>query len=262
VIGFGLGASLNVMSIGLGCRGFSESRILLPMTRRYRIGSRPKRRVRKFFGVMAVSLVVFGGLAGFVLWDMSKNSTTGEVEGEARSVVQKEDLKAAVSKLAASEPFFSFSLPTGWTEVVRRNAPTERSITWHASKNKKTVGHSLKLYIDVIPKDVAVNKLLPVDVAGNVVTYRQISENCKNFTTARKNANLPQPSKWQGVDFTCDLPNFVQNKVGTSAPGEVNAMTIPGPTKGKHKYLFVYTDHHIQPDYQPLYTALKTFQAK
>ncbi|HTE22652.1 MAG TPA: hypothetical protein VK674_06450 [Candidatus Limnocylindria bacterium] len=232
------------------------------MTRRYQIGSRPTRRLRKFFGVVVVSLIAFGGLAGFVLWDMNRSSLNGEVEGEARSVAQKEDVKAAVNQLAADEPFFSFSLPAGWVAVDRRNAPTERSITWHASKSKKTVGHSLKLYIDAIPKDIAVNKLLPVDVAGNTVTYRQISENCKNFTTARKSSTMPQPSKWQGVDFTCDLPNFVQNKVGTAAPGEINAMTITGPTKGKHKYLFVYTDHHNQPDYQVLYTALKTFQAK
>ena len=231
------------------------------MTRRYNIGKRQRRRWRKLFAVLAISLIVFGGLVGFVVWDAKKN-TTGEVEGESRSVAQSEDVKSAASQKSVEEQFFSIDLPEGWYQVERRSTPTENSITWHPNKDAKAVGHWLKLYVDVIPKDLAVNKLLPIDVSGTSLTYRQISENCKNFTTAKKDPHLPQPSKWQGVDFICDLPSFVQNKVGTGTAGEVNATTVTGPDKGKHKYFFVYTDHRNVPDYRVFYDVLKSFQAK
>lgn len=198
---------------------------------------------------------------GFVIWDMNKNQQTGEIEGIARNVQQQEDVKAAVSKTNVSEPYFSMSLPNGWKETERVSNNRERSITWQ-SKIKKEDNRWLKLYVDLIPPDVAINRLLPLDVAGASVNYRQLSDNCKNFTTANKDTKVPQKSKWQNVEFICDLPRFVQNKVGTGTAGALNSTTITGADKGKHKYFFVYTDHNIHPDYQLFYDMLKSFKAK
>lgn len=231
------------------------------MAKGYQIGRRPKQRFKKLFGIMALSVTVFGGILGFIIWDASKNSQSGQIEGSSRSVQQQEDVKAAVSKTNVSEPYFSMELPDGWKEAGRVTTTRERSITWQ-SKIKKEDNRWLKLYIDVIPADTAVNRLLPIDVTGATITYRQLSDNCKNFTTAKKDVKVPQKSKWQDIEFLCDLPNFVQNKVGTGTKGGLNATTITGPEKGKHKYLFVYTDHNIHPDYQLFYDMLESFKAK
>lgn len=231
------------------------------MTRGYQIGRRPKQRFKRLFGVMAVSVTVFAGVLGFVIWDMNKNSQSGEIEGTERSVAQQEDVKAAVSKTNVSEQYFDMELPNGWKEIKRTSTKTERSITWQ-SKVKKEDNRWMTVYIDLIPPNLAVNRLLPLDVQAAKVSYRQLSDNCKNFTTAQKDAKVPVKSKWQGIEFMCDVPNFVQNKVGTGTTGAMNATTVTGPEKGKHKYFFIYTDHNIHPDYQLFYDMLESFKAK
>jgi hypothetical protein len=232
------------------------------MGSKYKVGRTPRHRGRKVIGVMALSLVLFAGGLGFVIFDANKNSDSGEVEGASVSVAQQADVAAANQQVTINDPLFSFDLTKEWKEVERKNTPIERSIMWAPRQNKTAIGHSLKLFVDVIPKDFAINKLLPLDAADNRLSYRQISENCKNYTPEKKDNNLPQPSKWQGVEFMCDLPSFAQNKVGTGSPGAMNTTTVQGETQGKHTYFFVYTDHNDKPDYQILYTALKTFQAK
>jgi hypothetical protein len=231
------------------------------MARGYYIGRRPKHRVRKLIAVMTVSVVIFGGIVGFVIWNMNKSPQSTEIEGIARNVEQQEDVKSAVSKTNINEPYFSMQLPSGWKETERLSNKNERSITWQ-SKIKKEDNRWLKVYVDLIPPDLAINRLLPLDVAGAGVSHRQMSDNCKNFTTAKKDVTEPQKSKWQGVEFLCDLPRFVQNKVGTGTVGALNATTVSGADKGRHKYFFVYTDHNIHPDYPIFYEMLKSFKAK
>jgi hypothetical protein len=232
------------------------------MSRKYRIGYASRHRARKLFVVVCVSLLVCAGIGGFLFWDMSQSGPSGHVEGASQSVEQVADVGSGPT-LNVNEPFFAMQVPANWKEVERRNVPTDRSITWAPRANKTAVGHSLKVYIDTTPKDFAINKLLPLDASTNMLTYRQMSDNCKSFTTpGSKTSNLPQPSKWQGIDFMCDLPSFAQNKVGTGTAGAVNATAVTGPTKGTHRYFFVYTDHNYQPDYQLFYNVLKSFQAK
>lgn len=230
------------------------------MTRKYRVGRNPKNRGRKVFVVMACSMVIIGGLGGFLVWDTQRNSRQEEVMGASRTVTQAGD-KDATEPVNVNEPFFSFSLPPDWKLKERIKSPNEQSITWQATK-KGEDNRWFKIYFDTIPADLPVNRLLPVDIVDNTLSYRQVSDNCANFTTVPNPQNkTPLPSKWQGVDFICDVPNFVQNKVGVNAPGALNAATITGPTKGKHKYFFVYTDHNIQPDYTILYTIVRSFRA-
>ncbi len=232
------------------------------MARKYRAGYKHKRRGRKFLKLMLVVVLIGLVLGGFIYWDMRRNSDSGEVVGAGRSVPQQEDLKAEIEQVVVDEPLFSMKIAAGWKEIERKNVPTERSITWQSTV-KNYENRWLKLYIDVIPPDIAVNRLLPLDVAGDSVSHRQLSENCKNFTRqANDQAPTPQPSKWEGVDFICNLASFNDNVTGTGTEGSVNSTTITGPRQGAHKYFFVYTDRNIQPDYTIFYNALKSFKAK
>lgn len=224
------------------------------MNQKYRLGYRPKRRGRKVVAVVIPVLLILGGLGGFLAWDVLRQETT-VVSGPGRSVPQVLDEQTSLQQTVIDQPLYSLQLPPDWKEVERRNAATEQSITWQAKK-KGEDNRWLKVYVDKVPADLAFNRLLPVDPGGNAISYRQISDNCANFTNPGTNNKIPTASKWQQIPFICDLPNFVQNKVGT------NPIELAGPTKGKHRYVFLYTDHNIQPDYNILYNALKTFKAK
>lgn len=194
------------------------------------------------------------------MWDMRRSNSTQEVAGVSRSVEQAEDA-IVPARLVVNEPLFTLQLPADWKEVERRSDHVEQSVTWQA-KTKDQDNRWLKIYYDVIPRGLDVNRLLPLDVVGSGVQYRQLSENCKNFTTAKSDNKTPQPSRWDNVDFICDLASFNDNRVGTGTAGQLNATKITGARQGEHAYMFVYIDRNIQPDYTIFYDALKSFQAK
>ena len=228
--------------------------------RRYRAGQQRKRKGRGWFKTASISLVILAVLGGVVLWDAQRGMQTGEVIGVSRSVAQKEDTAAITNQLIIDEPFFAMMLAPGWKEIERRNVHNETSITWQ-SKVKNNDNRWLKLYIDVIPPNIAINKLLPIDVVGPTLKHRQLSANCKEFTVSTERNIADKLSKWGDIEFVCDLPNYVQNKTGTGTEGSINSTEVTGSTKGTHKYFFVYTDHNAQPDYTSFYNSLMTFQA-
>lgn len=213
----------------------------------------------KIFVVIFISLLIFAALGAVIYWDL-RRSESEVVSGVSVSVPQEEDL-LDVQRKKIDEPYFSFELPPDWKEVNRHSSEHENFIEWQASK-KNADNRWLKLYVDLIPPDIAVNRLLPIDVSENRLSYRQISDNCKNFTRAEEDSNVPKPSRWHEVDFICDLPAYVQNKVGTGTEGSLNSIKITGPKKGTHRYFFLYTDHNIQPDYSILYDVIESFEAK
>lgn len=231
------------------------------MAYKYRVGYGPRRRSGpKIFVVVLISLIIFGGLGGLLYWDMNRTESEA-VSGVSVTVPQEEDQIAAKQK-TVDEPYFSFNLPPDWKETDRRSTSTENSITWQATK-KKADNRWLKLFIDVIPPDLAVNRLLPIVVSGSKMTHGQMSGNCKEFTLTKENeVHEPVASRWQGIDFLCDVPKWVQNNVGAGTEGSINSITVKGPAKGEHRYMFIYTDHNIQPDYSIFYNVISSFEAK
>jgi hypothetical protein len=72
----------------------------------------------------------------------------------------------------------------------------------------------------------------------------------------------PTPGKWQGVNFICDLPNYLREVAGTGSADGINMVSVTGPAGGKHAYFFTYTDHTVQPDFSIFRTIISSFQAK
>jgi hypothetical protein len=69
-------------------------------------------------------------------------------------------------------------------------------------------------------------------------------------------------AKWSGINFLCDLGNYLRDVVGTSSPEGINSVTLTGNTTGKHTLFFMYTDNTPSPDYSTFINALKSFQLK
>ncbi|HUP26425.1 MAG TPA: hypothetical protein VM124_02125 [Candidatus Limnocylindrales bacterium] len=235
------------------------------MDTRYHYDHKPtRRRRRQALPVIAISLLVLGGIGALVWRDIRKNSDN-EVSGKSKVILQARDDPAA--RLVVNEPFFTMDLPEDWKELKRQNDQTENSITWQSTKNPGA-GRSLKLYVDTIPTTRSVNRLLPVMSQDNMITVGDISENCATFTqggtlNVHDAALLKDaPAKWNKVDFICDLARVNDNEVGTGSIGSVNSVTVIGPAKGAHKYFFFYTEHNIQPNYDILYNAIRSFKAK
>jgi hypothetical protein len=233
------------------------------MSPKYRYDHRVgKHRKRQVLVVLATLVTVFG-LFGFIIAnDLSKNKAH-EQSGPSNNVKQ---VLGDTSRQTINESEFTMELPRDWKETGRKNSRTEHSISWQATK-KNEDNRYLTIYIDIIPTDKAVNRLLPVTAKENGLSHGEVSDKCENFTvggTANAQDAMklkPAPSKFQQVDFICNLERIVDNDVGTGSNNGINTVIVAGP-KGTHKYFFLYTDRNVQPKYSILYDTLDSFKAK
>src|SRR5690606_35983831 len=106
--------------------------------------------------------------------DLQSNQS-GAAEGNTTTIPQVASETLAPFKI--DEPTFIMELPHDWHEIERKSTRQENSITWQATK---TGGDNrwLSVYIDRIPADIAVNRLLPVMPENDQLRFGGLSDNC------------------------------------------------------------------------------------
>jgi hypothetical protein len=160
---------------------------------------------------------------------------------------------------------FTISLPDGWELNGKKNPYYNQVFYEFQSKVKDYENRWLNVYVDVIPQDYAINKLLPISVINNKITPGTVSDDCKSFTGAPKPGSGQTTSQtwkatWEDVTFICNMTGQ-QNQVGTASAADGYNVPITGPLKGTHTYFFVYIDHNVRPDTSILSDAVKSFVA-
>lgn len=226
---------------------------------------RKKRRLKKKWRwAIVVFVVLLLAIGGFIASDIYRNRSQ-TATGEAKVTQLTYDNKGP--KLTINEPTFTLQVPGDWKEVSRMQTTEQNNITWQATKAKED-NRFMTVYIDKIPRSLAINKLLPLEAVGNKLRHGSISDNCVAYTEGGElNANSAlhakdTPAKWEEVTFMCDLPKFADNVVGTSSREGINYVSVTGKEKGKHSYFFTYTDHNIRPDYSIFIDIVSSFEAK
>lgn len=237
----------------------------------YRLG-RPTiiRRPKKLylFEAVAILLLVIGGLFA-AYWFVIKKDNKAVLTNNDTPLISK--VEAADKFTEINEPTFTLRLPGTWKETERNNDARYRSIKWDYQA-KGGIGRWVKVFIDTIPEDYSVTYVLPVSAEGNEIVPEGISDHCSQFTPGARKPDNNSPSSsssseriastWQGVKFLCDGAHPLYQRVGTSSKSGLNSVSVTGPTKGTHRYFFVYDDAYYNPDFTILSTILDSFRAK
>lgn len=237
----------------------------------YRLG-RPARtkRPKKFylFEIIAIVTIVAGALFS-VYWFVIKQEKSAALRNNNTPLTSR--IEVADSFTEINEPTFSMSLPGTWKETERNHNANYRTIKWDYVA-KGGIGRWVRIYIDTIPSDYPVVYLMPVRSDGDKIIPDGASDHCSQFTpgaTKPTELNKPvpgaaekMPSSWQGVNFFCDGVHPLYQRVGTSSKEAINSVSVTGPSKGTHKYFFVYDDAYYNPDYTLFTTILDSFRAK
>lgn len=229
------------------------------MSRPYKINTQRPSRKKHIRNLIAFWIVGLGIIASIVVlfYKYTKGSDL-HVSGPATTVGSVGGLSPASLSNKIDEATYSIVLPKDWKQINLTNTPYANGTTWQSD----TPGRFLTIFEDnQISSTFAFNRLLPVQAAGTGLTYGQLSDNCSSFTTFN-NINQVYASRWQSIDFNCNIPDRFNNVVGTGSGSPVNTVSVTGPTKGTHKYLFIYTDRSANPDYSVFYGILQSFQAK
>lgn len=235
------------------------------MSSKYRYDQRPvKQKKRRVVIVVGGLLAIIFVVVGLLLLDLRGSKSNGVV-GKESTVLQSGSQSA--QHMNIDEDLFSMELPADWKQIKNQRSPSEHFITWQAT-SKTESNRELTIFIDNLPTSKPLNRLVAVSADGPKLMVGEASDNCPSFTiggTLDLKAAIklkPTPSKYQQVDFICNLPNPIDNEVGTGSPGSINSVTVEGLTKGKHKYFFLFTDHSAQPNYSIFIDALRSFKAK
>ncbi len=226
----------------------------------------PVRSERKPYRAIVTTFAVITALGGGVFWWLvhDANSSNQIRQSTTTPIVSKVEDDTVAKKLF-DEPEFYMKLPEDWELTERHNSKNGlRYLQWQQQSGSKD--RWLRLYIDSLPGENWVNRLLPIIIKGDRFIPAQISDNCTTFTVPNNVAGQPKieemPSKWQNVPFICDLGRDKRNVIGTGAVEVGNAVPITGQSGNTHTYYFVYTDQNTREDTTIFTNALKTFVAK
>lgn len=199
-------------------------------------------------------------MVGVFIYNDLRLSQSTEVVGEERTIAQ---VLGNTDTLLVNEQDFEFELPGDWRKIDAVNTANEQSITWQATLRDED-NRWLKLYINSIPEDQAVVRLLPVKVSDSRMQRGQLSGHCNTFTGEASGGQRYPMAKWEDVDFWCDAGRRVNvNIIGTGQASQpINTIEITGENSGTNRYFFVYTDQNIRPNFEILYSAVNSFRAK
>jgi hypothetical protein len=213
--------------------------------------SRRRRQLVRTLWLLAVIAVVAGGL--WLQGAMKPDTVIGDAKPTTTHIgllpTQNFQLRT-----------FQINLPEDWKQVTP--AVEHATYSWRGATAENNA-RALDIYVDATPSNFAVNRVVSLVANGaGVQAIGSISNNCSTFTLA--GATDPQtgiaPSKWNGIDFLCDMANYIRNVVGTSSAEGINTVNVAGPS-GTHKYFFVYTDHSGEPNFDTFTQALQSFEA-
>ncbi len=224
----------------------------------YRIGDK-KRNTKHHVKVMVLFVLLSVSISAGLYMYLNHYASTSSIK-QASPSTQLFKPGSTNNPLRIDNDIYSMQLPSDWKQISVNKDSRYSSLEWQLESGGKN--RWLILYTDRVPADIAVNKVIPVATSGNDIVPDTVSDNCSGFTRKISDANLKTPSKWQGANFLCDLSNATDNVVGVSDKITGTTLTLSGPVKGKHSYVFIYTDRGIPEDQIPITMALESFAPK
>jgi hypothetical protein len=162
-----------------------------------------------------------------------------------------------------AKSFFTFDLPAHWV-AAQPPAVAYTVYSWQGAAGTEESPRRLDVYVDTIPTTLAVNRLLPVQSnVDRINLVGDVSDNCTTFTapTEQSRAAGSAASKWNGVNFLCDVSNYERTVAATGSTENINTVTVTGPTTGAHRVLLLYTDNSGNPDYSIFTAIVRSFHA-
>lgn len=208
-----------------------------------------------------LSLLVLAVLAGIGFRYYQKLAAETETVIITKSEVTKNTPRANEEKWRFDEAAFAFDLPADWKKV----APESVAYTNFRYQSTKAAADNrfLTIYMDNLPLDKAVNKVVAIKPAGDQLSAGKASDTCQKLPGGTAAAgSLKIPMNYDGVPFLCDNDSKHRNVIGTSSPGSVNAVKLTGPTAGAHTFFFTYEDNNYSPDNTIFYKMLESFKVK
>jgi len=221
----------------------------------YRLGHQIRHRYRWY--IVTLMLIIVLAVIGIVIFHHGLKTDTSLSQSK---VITQYYSATGTDTMHVTEPTFSVYLPAGWKPISDPNSPYQ-VYSWHGTGDD--ANRRIDIYIDNLPTNLAVNRLLPIQINNDQLeAIGPVSDNCTDFTTptAQSSTTGTVAAKWDGVNFICDVANYERDVVAIGATVEVNTIVMTGPITGSHHVLLTYTDNSSDADYSIFTSIVESFE--
>lgn len=155
--------------------------------------------------------------------------------------------------------YFSFEADKSWSFIEKESTD---SLFVYRSSAKDIVRRDLRVYVNSLPNNPLLTRVLPLDEAGDRFEAGQVSEHCKDYLKDRikPGNNNPIQATIESVDIRCQVDG-TSNTVGTGKKGGSYQVTLS--TGGRpNKYYLLYNDLEYEPKFNNFVNIVQSFRAK
>lgn len=225
------------------------------MSYRYRF-TLPKHIIlRKYKSIIAVlALLLFIVIAIYLafVWYISNENSQYQPQTEIRS--------ASYTPLQKFQTqHFSFEADNSWSFIEKESSA---NIFVYRSEKNNIVSRDFTVYVNTLPQNLLVTRVLPLEPDGNKFSVSEVSEHCKEYLKDRISPgnNNPIVARIESVQIKCQVDG-TSTTVGT---GQVNGnyqVELKAGNGSTNKYFIVYNDLEFTPRLNTFINIVRSFRA-
>jgi hypothetical protein len=226
------------------------------MSYKYR-SDRPKHAVlkkyrRDVFLLALVFLLTIGSLSFFIYYVSKQNNLYQP---------QTDVISKSFNPLKTFEtPYFSFEADKSWDFVKKES--TDNTFVYRSSK-KNIVMRDMMVYVNVLPRNLLLTHVLPVEEAGNRFNPGDISEHCRDYLKDRiqPGNNNPIEAVVGSVRIRCQIDG-TSYTAGTGKKNGSYIASLVGGNGQSNGYYLLYHDLEFTPRPSIFTNIVHSFRAK
>lgn len=221
----------------------------------YQVSSNKKKRFIKRIYITLVGIAVIFILVLFAiqidLYIQEKNNPTEQ------TTTSKSTSYFAKKTDIFTTKYFQFQAYDNWTAVTSET--TDNKYVYR-SFNKNIIEQELVIYVNELPSDISITRILPVDVINDSeLEPAEISDHCNGAVGGPKVDEALV--KFQKVSFLCDVDN-TQYNLAIGVIGGSTQIKLTRPDKSEANYLIYYKNLKAVPDASQLPEIISSFQPR
>lgn len=201
---------------------------------------------------LLITLLLFVGLACLILvWVIASETKSVEQPKTNVNSVSYQPLQTFQNQ------YFSFEADKSWAFMP--NESSTNVFVYRSSKNNLVI-RDLKVYVNTLPSNLMVTRILPVEADGDRLKIGEISEHCRQYLPRAPTDNNPINVNILSVTFRCQVDG-TSNIAGS---GQVNGSyqtELKSDSGGGRKYFLLYNDLEFTPNFNNFINIAKSFRA-
>lgn len=215
---------------------------------KYRVLRRHKRAILFMCVLLFLVLACYGAFA----WYVSQGDDIDHPQTDIKS-------KNFNPLNTFKTPYFYFEADKTWQFVKNESSP---NIFVYRSSKKEIVMRDLTVYVDTLPKDRLLTRILPVEGGGDHFVAGEVSGHCKDYLkgTIKPTNNNPVPASIESVSFTCQVDS-TSNTVGIGQKGGSYGAVLTGESGKSSRYYLLYHDLRFTAQYSDFVNIVRSFHA-